>query len=342
MENTTVNGNENVEATAAAAESGGAYQNKAVEEHITLADAEYLRMMREGKYPEIISAMENLGKYSLRNMLLILSQNPSATNVAGMREWNYHSRSIIAGQKGIKVLAPRFKEDKIIEDENGKASYMLNTVFDISQTHGKELKQIRCTAEFAEANFDGLKDVIASLADGYTFIENGKYNTVDYAKKTVTLKEGLSQTDILKGMIYAVASIRTEGKDREAAMNVSQGKQMFNEIEATAVTNIVSRRVGLGDFKLKAIDFSGYEDSAIERFANNLHRIKGLSQKLINNIEQFVSDIESESAAETLTEPAAETNKETASDDSAARKTSAGKKTGSKQNKQAEKGGMEL
>ena len=56
---------------------------------IAAADEQFLTWMKEGRYAELIDTMPNLGRYSLRNQMLILMQNPKATFVNGMNAWNY-------------------------------------------------------------------------------------------------------------------------------------------------------------------------------------------------------------------------------------------------------------
>lgn len=281
------------------------------EDYVRMADSQLIAFLREGRYQEVVAAMENLGKYSIRNLMLILRQNPNATNVANMRVWNYHNRSITEGQKGLKILAPvlgvaeKESEDDA-SDKSGKATgYKINFVFDISQTHGKELAQTRCTSEDAEGYYEGILKTLKSIVRDYTFTEGGKRNSIDYAKKQVAVKDGLSKTDTLKAVIYSIACIQVEGKDREDGKDIAQGKQMFNEVEASAAAYIVSRRLGLGDTKLKTLEFTEQDDEAILKFAGNLHRIRGISQKMINAVEQYLSDARASAAGSAAAPPPA-------------------------------------
>ena len=52
---------------------------------IAAADEQFLAWMKNGRYAELIDTMPNLGRYSLRNQMLILMQNPKATCVNGMK-----------------------------------------------------------------------------------------------------------------------------------------------------------------------------------------------------------------------------------------------------------------
>ncbi len=89
--------------------------------------------------------------YSLGNVLLILSQCPHATHVAGYRKWQELGRQVRKGEKALKIFGystkkiTRKEEDQdqsttqTKEDENGqrvtvRVRYPVLSVFDISQT----------------------------------------------------------------------------------------------------------------------------------------------------------------------------------------------------------------
>lgn len=271
------------------------------EGYIKLADAEFLSAMREGHYPEIVDAIGDLD-YSVRNVMLIKSQFPGATNVGGMNMWNYHKRSIIKDSKSIKILAPKFGNGNgnSGDEEKDKAEkatgYKISYVFDVSQTQGDELRQMRCDQAFLGTHYDGVKNTAAAMAGDYTFVEGAKSNSVDYANKQVNIKESSSKEDTLKAMIYSVACIRTEGRDREAGKDISQGRAMFNELRESAIAHIVSRRIGLGDARLKTLDFSGFEDEALSKVANDLNRVKSVAHGMIKRVENYVSEVRAEEA----------------------------------------------
>jgi DNA mismatch repair protein MutS len=269
------------------------------EDFLKRADADFYRAMREGKYPEIIDGIAGLD-YSVRNVMLIKSQMPGAVSVGGANYWNYRRRSIIAGSKSLKILAPKFtdgggKSGDAEKDGTEKAAgYKLNSVFDISQTQGEELKETRCDAAFLETHYEGIKNTIAAMAGEYTFIEDADRSYVDYAKKEARIKVGKSNEDILKTMLRSVANIRVEGRDRDAGNDISQGKAMFNELKETAIAHIVAKRIGLDGYKLKTVDFSEFDDEALGKFAGDLNYVKAVAHKMTGRIENYVGDVRSE------------------------------------------------
>src|SRR5215467_14545448 len=51
-------------------------------------------------------AIARFHRYSLHNVLLIASQKPNASYIAGFRTWNELGRFVKKGKKGIMILAP--------------------------------------------------------------------------------------------------------------------------------------------------------------------------------------------------------------------------------------------
>jgi len=79
--------------------------------------------------------------------MLIASQNPTATHVAGFHTWHKLGRSVKRGEKGILILAPivRAKKQSMEQTETDESStavgFRAAYVFDISQTDGQELPE---------------------------------------------------------------------------------------------------------------------------------------------------------------------------------------------------------
>jgi hypothetical protein len=58
------------------------------------------------KMKEYLAAMARFHRYSLYNVMLIASQRPDATRVAGYQKWREFGRFVKKGAKGIFILAP--------------------------------------------------------------------------------------------------------------------------------------------------------------------------------------------------------------------------------------------
>ena len=99
------------------------------------------------KYKEFLQFLSKNHRYSFRNQILAKRQNPHATLFKGYKQWGELGRQVQKGEKAIKILAPFIKKE-IVKGENNKetvykrAYFGTVSVFDVSQTTGKELPTI--------------------------------------------------------------------------------------------------------------------------------------------------------------------------------------------------------
>jgi hypothetical protein len=76
------------------------------------------------KLKDYLAAMARFRRYSWHNVMLIASQKPDATHVAGFHSWHKLGRFVKKGEKGILILAPiiRTKAEKNGETEPDESS----------------------------------------------------------------------------------------------------------------------------------------------------------------------------------------------------------------------------
>ena len=96
-----------------------------------------------------LTAMSRFHNYSFGNVLEIARQMPAASRVAGFWTWKNLGRSVNAGAKGIRILAPivgvrrkkeaEAKKDITKQNERVLLGFRNAYVFDISQTNGVDL-----------------------------------------------------------------------------------------------------------------------------------------------------------------------------------------------------------
>lgn len=109
------------------------------------AEKEILKLTDSEKFKSYLDTVAKFHRYSQRNIDLIYSQNPSASQVAGFKKWqNDFKRSVNKGEKGIRIAAPIIKkltpeDQKRLDTTEEKAivGYRYLPVFDVSQTSGE-------------------------------------------------------------------------------------------------------------------------------------------------------------------------------------------------------------
>ena len=264
------------------------------------------------KYMNYLKVMSRFHNYSFNNSLLIALQKPDATCVAGYSSWEKNfDRHVQKGQKGIRILAPspyKIKKDvdKIDPDtkqpvygRDGKPlrerveviipAYKITTVFDVSQTEGRELPQIasdlKNDVEGYSRFMEALKAVspvpmvvrpIAGGSHGYYHLEN----------KMIVIKEGMSQQQTVKTCIHEIAHAILHDKDTgKEKDNLPDRRSM--EVEAESVSYTVCQHFGIDSSDYSFGYVAGWSSGKkLEELKTCMNTIRSTASEIINSIEK--------------------------------------------------------
>ncbi len=267
------------------------------------ADGHFFELIKDGKYKELIDAMPTLGRYSLRNQLLILMQNPNATNVNQMRAWNYQKRHIVKGEKAMKIITPKFGQ-QVVTDENGNAvekkldkiiGYEVGFVYDVTQTDGEPVKD-NLSGDAVNEHYDLIRSALQETAKGYEFkthdeSEDKSHAILDTLNKSISIRSDLSKEDALLVLIRQVATANVLGRDRRNFQGLTPNEmENINAVEASAIAYTVAKRLNLEEQKLVEPDFENQPDISITKLADNLGVIRSISQRMINTTEGAIGN----------------------------------------------------
>jgi len=94
-------------------------------------------IIEEGRPADIDTAVAILGKYSRRNVALILAQAEERgqewpQGVAGFHDWRKAGRQVVKGAKGYLIYAPVMRKGH--DDEETRTRYTVRYVFDVRDT----------------------------------------------------------------------------------------------------------------------------------------------------------------------------------------------------------------
>lgn len=287
------------------------------------ADAEFLLFMKEGKFKDLISTMPTLGRYSLRNQMLILMQNPNATNVNRMRAWNYQKRSIVKGENSIRIIKPTFATQVTTNDKgeitektlDKVTGYEVDYVYDVSQTKGEPVKDIFAEEGAIDKYYDTVKNGLMESLKGYEFKthetnEDASYGVLDTLNKTISTRSDLSKSETLLVLIKQVAAANVVMRDRRNFQGLSPNElENIRSVEMSAIAYTVAKRLNLEEQPLIYPDFKDMSDENIAKFADNVGVIRSVSQRMINATEGAVGKLiyEEEKAKTAESEIPAET-----------------------------------
>jgi len=239
------------------------------------------------RYTEYLCAMSRFHHYSFGNVMLILLQCPTATKVAGYNTWKKDfSRQVKSQETGIKILAPcpytkTIRREKIdsktgrpVLDETGRPVteivrepaqyYKVVTVFDISQTEGKELPTLSSVLTGDVAQFEAMTAALGTLSPvpiAYEDFPNDAKGYFSNAEGRIVVKPGMSQRQTLKTLIHEIAHAKLHARTEVLEAEPPQKDRRTREVEAESIAYVVCQHFG--------IDTTGYTFGYIAGWSKN-------------------------------------------------------------------------
>ena len=257
-----------------------------------------LEVVNSDKWKEYLKVQAKFHHYSFNNVMLILSQMPEATMVAGFRTWNEMGRKVKKGSKAIKILAPRFINKEMIEkdtdtDEEIKvtkpvlAGFLVVNVFDISQTEGKPIplicEELKEGKEQALLILNAMKKVITiPVKGGNTGTAKGYYDPVN---NEIVLSEKATESQKAKTIIHEYIHSINEAIDSEVR-HTRQEAELVAESVAFIVCDYFGFDTSDYSFAYLASWSNGGKD--IEKIRKLGERIQKQAAELIDKIEKIV------------------------------------------------------
>jgi antirestriction protein ArdC len=201
-----------------------------------------------------LSVLSRFHKYSWGNCLLIYSQRPNATHVAGFRAWLKLRRFVRKGEKGIAILAPmvgkKKADDELTEDAQTRLfGFRAAHVFDVSQTEGEPLPEFATVQGDPQQYTEPLTNFV--LTKGIELVSS---DTIAPAKGMssggkITLLPGLSPAEHFSVLVHEMAHELLHKAERRTATT-----HTVRETEAEAVAFVVSSAIGL-DINTSSSDY---------------------------------------------------------------------------------------
>jgi hypothetical protein len=246
-----------------------------------------------------LTAMSRFHNYSFGNVLEIARQMPSATRVAGFWTWKNLGRSVKAGQKGIRILAPivgvRRKKDaeanKDISKQNERVllGFRNAYVFDISQTDGVELPALNEVTGDPGENIDRLKAFLKSKGIQLVYSEKiAPALGMSYGGR-IAILPGQSKAETFATLVHETAHELLHRSERRTVTT-----KTVRETEAEAVAFVVGKAVGLVNDNASASYIQLYHGNA-SLLAESLEVIQQTASVILATLEPPIpEDVTSE------------------------------------------------
>ena len=274
------------------------------------------------RYREYLKVMSKFHNYSFRNTVLIAMQKPDASLVAGFSAWkNNFERNVMKGQKGIKIIAPspyKIKQEmqkidphtqKPVIGKDGKPvteekevtipAYKVVSVFDVSQTEGKELPDI--AVDELTGDVDRYKDFFAALEKtspvpiAFENIEGGSHGYYHLEDKRIAINEGMSELQTLKTAIHEIAHAKLHDIDLNAPKDEQQPHvdRRTREVEAESVAYTVCQHYGLDTSDYSFGYVAGWSSGReLSELKSSLETIRSAAAEIINSIDANFAELQ--------------------------------------------------
>lgn len=267
------------------------------------------------RFSDYLRTMSRFHQYSFGNIILISMQFPGATQVAGFHDWRRKfDRHVKKGAKGIQILAPcsfhgaveqqkldpvtrrpmvDAKGDPIMERRGtGAYRFAVVTVFDVSQTEGKELPTISTDLTGSVEQYEHITGALEKLSPVPIVFEDipgttqkGYFSNVE---GRIVIRPSMSQAQTLKTMIHEVAHAKLHAEPIEAALFPDEQKKdrHTKEVEAESVAYVVCQHFGVDTSDYTFGYVAGWsKGKELAELKASLDTIRATAAGLIDGIE---------------------------------------------------------
>lgn len=249
------------------------------------------------EYKNLLSVMGKFYSYSANNCILIATQCPDASYVAGYNKWHddFH-RQVKKGAHAIRIKSPMKYEDKETGEE--KLGFKSSYVFDIADTYqipGKPpvkigVEELHGTVK----DYSNLISCLTSISPVPVEFKSFKKSANGYFNKTenkIVVKDTLSELQSVKTLVHEIAhsllhsdnpEIENEEKNRE-----------WKEFEAESVAFIVCKYLNLdtGEYSFPYI-LSWSKNQFQEFLKEDLPTIQKTANYIIDKLNEQLDMVE--------------------------------------------------
>lgn len=250
-------------------------------------------IVENGEYEKFLKFQKSFKGYSFNNLILIFSQFPDATRVAGKSKWLKLKRKLVPGAQKIFIIAPipRQYSKKVKKVEDGEEIETIETykynyyryvyVYDISQTTGEEipLENHNINSNDMASFYEKLKSF-----SQFTVYEKDLYGSMkgyyNPSKKEIVIKKSLSINDKSAVLLHELAHGLYDDFDYKTNRNLS-------EVLVESIAYIVADHFGL-DTSLCSFNYITKWAKGDSKIVLELgSKIQKYANQFIKNIEEF-------------------------------------------------------
>lgn len=276
------------------------------------------------KYKQWLTTMSRFHDYSLNNTLLIAMQMPEASLVAGYNAWmKQFKRHVKQGEKAIHIIAPTPykakvqsevidpKTNQVVRDQNGdplkeevevkRIGFKVTSVFDVSQTEGKELPTIG--VDELTGSVSGFNNMLEALKKTcpvpirFEDISSGAKGYFQRVENYIAIQKDMPEQQTLKTLIHEMAHQKLHSGE-----NIQS--RSSKEVEAESVAFTVCKHFGVDTSDYSFAYVAGWsEGKEMKELKASLDTIRTASNELITAIQENLEQVR-EAAVEKMEQKA--------------------------------------
>jgi hypothetical protein len=231
-----------------------------------------------------LAAMGRFHRYSASNILLIVTQRPDVTRVAGYQTWRKLHRHVTKGAKGIMIFAPLVRktvdanECGIETHRESLVGFRAAVVFDVADTAGNPLPEF---AKFEGNPGEYLERVKSLVTQSGCSLE---YSTSilpalgQCSPGKIVLLPDMSPAEEFHVLTHELAHLRLHFSPRP-----SDTTKCIRETEGEAVAFVASQSIGL-DTNSASSDYVKLYNGDKDTLVQSLGRIQQVSTEILSGI----------------------------------------------------------
>ncbi|WP_339888554.1 ArdC family protein [Rhodopirellula europaea] len=243
---------------------------------------ESLKLGQSDRLRAYLRAISYFKDYSFRNTIMIVSQRPTATAVAGFHTWRKLGRFVSKGQTGIRIFAPIIKKQESGDaDQNSVKGFRLAHVFDIEQTEGDSMPKLAepqtGTAEYRDKLLAVIEDHGIEVQFDASDLREGVFGVS--AGKVIKIRPGMDSMTEFHTIVHEFAH---ELLHREECKAPENKKRIETEAESIAFS--VSHACGVQCLD-HVCDYIGTFGGCANTFEASMARIFETSAYIIGKLK---------------------------------------------------------
>lgn len=263
---------------------------------------------------EFLDFLARFHRYSPANVMMILTQKPDATLVAGLKTWNSLGRKVKKGEKGIAIFAPTLRkvrvqveeadpetgEVRLVEREEERlVGFHVTHVFDVSQTEGKPLPEAPRMRGEVKGDEDRARELYQKLIatspvpvrDGCVLEIGvlGEYNPFSREIRLSRKLEGMSWPTRVRTLLHELAHALAfrMGIDRMEYRTVGGDGYARGEAIAEGAAYIAAKLLGFDTEGMSCEYIAGYVRQA-EKLFEWAEAVQAVARALVEMAEMAV------------------------------------------------------